>query len=65
MGFKFALVTAAGDVLESFTTNEGNWETGDTVIAHGNRHYQGLERDVGPLSTRGPSNWPCNRTLFA
>ena len=31
-----------GQILESFETNEGNWRTGDVVIAHGNRQYRVL-----------------------
>lgn len=40
MRFRFALVSTDGDVFDSFETNEGNWAAGDTVIAHGNRHYR-------------------------
>jgi hypothetical protein len=35
--YKFSLVTTDGDIFDSFETSEGNWKTGDIVIAHGNR----------------------------
>lgn len=38
--YQFQLIDSDGEILESFTTSEHRWATGDTVIAHGNRHYQ-------------------------
>jgi hypothetical protein len=40
MSFTFHLVDTDGQILESFKTAEPRWQTGDTVIAHGNRHYR-------------------------
>jgi hypothetical protein len=40
MGFKFELRLADGDDAGSFETSEANWQTGDTVIAHGNRRFR-------------------------
>ena len=31
---------ADGDDTGTITTNEGNWQPGDVVIAHGNRQYR-------------------------
>lgn len=40
MGYAFQLISIDGDILETFTTAEQRWQTGDTVIAHGNRRYR-------------------------
>ena len=40
MGYAFQLISTDGDILETFETNEQRWQTGDTVIAHGNRCYR-------------------------
>lgn len=40
MGYAFQLISIDGDILETFETNEQRWQTGDTVIAHGNRRYR-------------------------
>jgi hypothetical protein len=40
MGFKFELVSTDGDSVGSIETNEGNWQAGDTVYAHGGRRYR-------------------------
>ena len=42
MAYRFELVSRDGEVLETFVTSEQRWQTGDTVIAHGNRHYRVL-----------------------
>jgi len=41
MGFKFELRFADGDDAGCIETNEANWQTGDTLIGHGNRHFRG------------------------
>jgi hypothetical protein len=40
MGMRFHLVSSDGEILEAFETAQAQWETGDTVFAHGNRHYR-------------------------
>jgi len=40
MGFKFELRLSDGDDAGSFETSEANWQTGDTLIGHGNRRFR-------------------------
>jgi hypothetical protein len=40
MAFRFELRLPDGDDAGSIETNEQNWQTGDTVIAHGNVRYR-------------------------
>ena len=40
MSYTFQLIDTDGEILESFTTSEQRWTTGDPVIAHGNRRYK-------------------------
>jgi hypothetical protein len=40
MSYRFELRLADGDDAGSLETNEGNWQPGDIVIAHGNRHLR-------------------------
>jgi hypothetical protein len=37
VAYRFELVSRDGEILETFETAEQRWQTGDTVIAHGNR----------------------------
>jgi hypothetical protein len=39
MLYTFQLISTDGEILETFETAEQRWQTGDTVIAHGNRRY--------------------------
>jgi len=36
----FQLIRTDGDILQTFTTAEHRWATGDTVVVHGNRSYR-------------------------
>jgi len=38
--YAFSLIDTDGEILETFTTAEHRWATGDTVVAHGNRRYR-------------------------
>ena len=40
MSYTFQLIDSDGEILDSFQTAEQQWQTGDTVIAHGNRRYR-------------------------
>jgi hypothetical protein len=40
--YEFHLISADGDILETFQTAEQRWVTGDVVVAHGNRRYKVL-----------------------
>jgi hypothetical protein len=40
MAFRYELRFADGDDAGSLETNEGNWQTVDTLIGHGNRHFK-------------------------
>jgi hypothetical protein len=40
MSYTFQLISTDGEILESFQKAEQRWQTGNTVIAHGNRHYR-------------------------
>jgi hypothetical protein len=40
VAFKFELVSSDGDTVGSIETNEGNWQPGDAVYAHGGRRYR-------------------------
>jgi hypothetical protein len=40
MRFRFELRFPDGGDVGSFETSEANWQAGDTVIAHGNRHFR-------------------------
>jgi hypothetical protein len=37
MAYRFELVSSDSEILETFETSEQRWQTGDTVVAHGNR----------------------------
>jgi hypothetical protein len=38
--YRSELKLADGDDAGTLDTNEGNWQVGDTIIAHGNVHYR-------------------------
>ncbi|HEX4525475.1 MAG TPA: hypothetical protein VH108_01900 [Gaiellaceae bacterium] len=40
MSYRFELKLADGDDAGRLETSEGNWQVGDTLIAHGNVHYR-------------------------
>jgi hypothetical protein len=40
MGFKLELVSPDGDNLGSIESNEGTWQPGDELRAHGNVRYR-------------------------
>ncbi|MGZ4339143.1 MAG: hypothetical protein ACXVQ3_03710 [Gaiellaceae bacterium] len=40
MAYRFELVSSGGDILGSLETSEQRWQTGDTVIAHGNQRFR-------------------------
>jgi hypothetical protein len=40
VGFRFELVSPDGDSVGSIETNEGNWQPGDIVYAHGGRRLR-------------------------
>src|SRR4051794_14085955 len=39
VAYRFESVNSDGEILGTFETAEQRWQTGDTVVAHGNRRY--------------------------